>query len=65
VEEGETGYLTPVGNPEALAERMEKILRDPEHARALGRRGRERIESHFSEEAAGEKFLSVYNHLLA
>jgi len=65
IKEGKTGYLTPVGDPDALADRMQTILENPDHARELGERGRERIESHFSEEAAGEKFLSVYNHLLA
>lgn len=65
VKEGETGYLTPVGNPEALANRMERVLQDPAHASNLGQRGRARIEEHFSKEMAGEKFLNVYDQLLS
>jgi len=64
IKEGETGYLTPTGDPDALADRMQRILENPDHARELGERGRERIEERFSERAAGERFLEVYDQLL-
>ena len=64
INEGETGYLTPVGDPDALADRMQTVLENPDHARELGERGRKRIEGHFSEEAAGKKFVEVYGQLL-
>jgi glycosyltransferase involved in cell wall biosynthesis len=64
IAEGKTGYLTPVGDPDALADRMQTVLENPDHARELGERGRARIEEHFSEEAAGQKFLEVYDQLL-
>ncbi|MCS4058420.1 glycosyltransferase family 4 protein [Salinibacter ruber] len=64
IQEGETGYLVPVGDAEAMAERMQRILANPDYAQELGQRGRERIENHFSEEAAGERFLTVYDQLL-
>src|ERR1035437_7957840 len=38
-----TGKLVPVGDVAALAKAMELILRNPEQAQAMGRRGRERM----------------------
>src|SRR5262249_33619897 len=45
---GETGLLTPVGNPRALAEGILALLRDRARGAQMGRRGRERIEARFS-----------------
>lgn len=64
IQEGETGYLVPVGDAAAMAEQMQRILSNSAHAQELGQKGRERIEDHFSEEAAGKKFIEVYDQLL-
>jgi glycosyltransferase involved in cell wall biosynthesis len=63
--DGETGRLVPVGDAEALAAAMDDILRTPERADAMGKRGRERVEQHFSKTATGQRFLEVYDQLLA
>jgi glycosyltransferase involved in cell wall biosynthesis len=47
VVEGVTGYLVEPGDVEALADRLQLLLEDPELARAAGRRGRERFEDRF------------------
>jgi len=65
IEDGETGILVPTGNAAVLANRMAWVLSHPESARAMGRAGRARIEKKFSIEAAGERFLRVYDQLLA
>jgi glycosyltransferase involved in cell wall biosynthesis len=62
--DGETGRLVPVGDAEALAEAMNDILRTPERADAMGKRGRERVEQHFSKTATGQRFLETYDQLL-
>ena len=41
VVDGETGFLVPVRNPRALAERILLLLRDPARAQAMGRRGQD------------------------
>ncbi|MGE5619849.1 MAG: glycosyltransferase family 4 protein [Sphingomonadaceae bacterium] len=41
VVEGETGHLVPVRDPSALADRILRLLDDPERARQMGLRGRE------------------------
>jgi glycosyltransferase involved in cell wall biosynthesis len=39
---GENGYLVPVGNVEALADRIVALLADPQRRRQMGARGRNR-----------------------
>ena len=48
VSDGETGYLVPVGDHEALADRILMILQDQALAAGMGAAGRKRVESRFS-----------------
>jgi len=48
VEEGVTGFLTPPGDWAAWAGRVSDLLGDPQRAMAMGRLGRERVETEFS-----------------
>lgn len=43
VRDGETGLLVPPGDPVPLAAALERLLRDPARARAMGARGRARV----------------------
>ena len=45
VQDGETGYL--VSTPEECASRTLKLLSEPDHARQLGRAGKEHVRKHF------------------
>lgn len=58
---GETGLLVPAGNPVELAGAILTMLSDPETARIMGQRGRERAESKFSMEG----FVAAYEALLS
>jgi len=49
VADGQTGYLIPPGDPGALERALERILRDPDRAEAMGRAGRARIQQEFAE----------------
>ncbi len=62
--EGETGFLTPVGDAEALAQGMQILLEDETLRQRMGRAGRRLVEKRFSIEVAGEAFLRVYDRLL-
>jgi glycosyltransferase involved in cell wall biosynthesis len=46
IQDGVTGILVPVGDPEALRRAMVDLWNDPERARAMGARGRAYIEEH-------------------
>lgn len=50
--DGRTGYLVPVDDERALAERLSMLAHDPELRASLGRCGRERVEELYSEAAA-------------
>ncbi|MBZ0159598.1 MAG: glycosyltransferase family 4 protein [bacterium] len=65
VSEGETGLLTPIGDAQALAAAMEKLVRDPALRERMGREGRRVAEKHFSLAAAGKVFLDQYERLLS
>lgn len=60
----ETGLLVPPGDPRALAEALNRLLRDRELARRMGRAGRKRVEEHFSWTSIARKTLDMYQDLL-
>jgi alpha-maltose-1-phosphate synthase len=70
VVEGETGYLVDFNpaNPDAftsaLAERIEKVLRDPTLATTMGKAGRERVLRHFGWGAIAARTVQLYEGLL-
>lgn len=45
-----TGLLVPPGDPDALAQALERVLRDPDLRRALGQAGADRVRAHFDAE---------------
>jgi glycosyltransferase involved in cell wall biosynthesis len=65
VVDGETGFLTPVGDSRALADRMRQLLESSRLRREMGAAGRRTIESKYSYEVAGRVFLNKYVELLS
>jgi glycosyltransferase involved in cell wall biosynthesis len=63
--EGETGYLAQPGDYETIASRITELLRDPERARSMGRRGRQVVEEKFSPAAQLARTEQLYDRLLA
>ncbi|MBN2140980.1 MAG: glycosyltransferase [Desulfovibrionaceae bacterium] len=47
VRDNETGYLVAAGDARAFAERLERLVRDPELRRRLGENGRQRVIDNF------------------
>jgi glycosyltransferase involved in cell wall biosynthesis len=47
IKDGETGYLVPPKDPQALAAGLVKLLGDPQTARRMGRAARARVETDF------------------
>jgi glycosyltransferase involved in cell wall biosynthesis len=62
--DGETGFLVPINDPHLLAEKMFVLLQDAEFSRRMGQKGRRRVVKKYSEEAAGQAFLDVYDSLV-
>ena len=47
IEDGATGYLVPIDDVEAVAERMRRLLSDPVGARAMGAAGAKLVRERF------------------
>jgi Glycosyltransferase len=59
VKDGITGFLVPLGDEEALAERLRWVLKHPQEVEDMGRRAREFARSFFS----SETYLAGYKRL--
>lgn len=64
VEDGITGFLVPVGDVDALADRLGQLLEDEELRVRAGQAARERVREHFSGAAMGAKIAQLYDGLL-
>jgi glycosyltransferase involved in cell wall biosynthesis len=64
VADGESGYVVPPDNPEALAEAIIKLWNDPDKCERFGAEARRRIETIFNVEIGIEKTLQVYQELV-
>jgi len=65
VSDGESGYLTPVGDPEALATAMRGLLTHPELRKRMAEAARRAAEARFSLAASSAAYLDVYDRLLS
>jgi glycosyltransferase involved in cell wall biosynthesis len=63
VVDGESGYLIPPGDTEALVSRLEQLLTDPSRRDTMGERGQERI-NEFSVESMITALDSLYKEVL-
>lgn len=62
--EGETGFLVPPDNLDALAGRVDQLMQCPELALAMGQKGRAHVLAHFSIEREAAEIRAVYESLL-
>jgi len=59
IRDGETGILVPVGNAEAVAQALERLLTDQELARKMGATGRNVICTKFPRDASLRRLLKL------
>jgi len=64
VRDGDNGLLVPSKNAFSLADAIERLLLNPELARKMGERGRERVVQEFSIGHINEKTLALYRNIL-
>jgi glycosyltransferase involved in cell wall biosynthesis len=64
VVDGVTGLLVPPRNPEALADAILRLLRDPELRHRMGQAGQERVRRHFSVDQMVRRTEVLYEELL-
>ncbi|HEX4341841.1 MAG TPA: glycosyltransferase family 4 protein, partial [Verrucomicrobiae bacterium] len=58
--DGDTGFLVPPDNQDALTAQIEKLMQDPDLAAKFGRQGRIRASVHFSIEREASEIQAVY-----
>lgn len=65
VENGNTGFLVPMGDAVSMAEAICLVLADPVLARTMGDRGHKRVMDHFTLDKTARKIESVYQAIVA
>jgi glycosyltransferase involved in cell wall biosynthesis len=63
--DGTTGFLVPIGDVTALADRLVTLLNDADLRRRMGVAARAHVAQTFSLERTGQSFISAYDDLLA
>ncbi len=64
INDGVDGYLTPLDDAAALAERLARLIQDKELNAEMGRLARATIEARYAEEVAGQEFVDMWDSLL-
>jgi len=62
--DGETGYLVPPRDPEALCRRMRQLLDEPALRQQMGHRARAFVEQHFDVHRQNQKLEGFYDKLV-
>ena len=65
VVDGETGFLVPPGDTQAIAERLEVLARDPALRGSMGETGRERVLRRYSVDRLVGDVDALYRELLS
>jgi glycosyltransferase involved in cell wall biosynthesis len=64
LEEGQTGFLVPAGDEQALRDRAAQLRADPGATRAVGQRARTAAVDRFSAERMQRDYLELYARVL-
>ena len=60
----ETGLLVPKGNVPALAQAIQRLIDDPQHAETMGRKAREMVMAKFTFAHNAEAYRKLYGEML-
>jgi glycosyltransferase involved in cell wall biosynthesis len=63
IQDGVTGYLVQHGDTEQLATAVDALLENPERAKEMGARGRERVEKEFRFAVFAKAFKKILREL--
>lgn len=61
---GQTGFIVPAADPQAMAQRLVELASDPARAERLGQAGRQRVQDNFSMLAMVSTYQRVYDEQL-
>ena len=63
--DGEVGYLVPPADADALTQKLQILLDDPEVAARMGEKGKQRIHDSFNLDRMTKEYLQLYQKLLS
>lgn len=63
VTDGDNGLLVPPADPEALAEAISRLIKNPDLRKQMGEAGYNRVINEFSWEKTGKKFYRIVKEL--
>jgi colanic acid/amylovoran biosynthesis glycosyltransferase len=64
VYDGETGFLVPERDPEAIADKVSYLLKNPDRRHKMGERGRAQIEQYHDFDRQTDRLIEIYRSLL-
>jgi colanic acid/amylovoran biosynthesis glycosyltransferase len=64
VQDAESGFLVPERDPEALAEKLEYLIENPETRAQMGRKGRKYVEERYDLDKLNDRLVEIYQGLL-
>ena len=64
IQDGESGFLVPERDTEALAEKLEYLIEHPELWPEMGRKGRKYVEEHYDIDKLNDRLAEIYQRLL-
>ena len=64
VRDGETGFVVPVGDGEALKDRMKYLLENEDLCERMGKLGREEMIERYEQEKVIGKLKEVYEEII-
>jgi len=64
IQDGSTGVLVAPGDSAVLAAALDRVIAEPERARALGTAGRLNVLSRFAPESAAQRYSDIYAQVL-
>ena len=65
VHDGESGFVVPERDIDALAERIEELIKRPELRVAMGQSGRDLVEQHYDIRKLNDRLVEIYQQLLS
>jgi len=64
VEDGETGYVTDLGDVEAIANAIVELANHPDRREQMGKVARARVEARYSLDMLGPRLMAIYDQVL-
>jgi glycosyltransferase involved in cell wall biosynthesis len=62
--EGQTGFVYPMGDTTAMAQRLDELVSSPERCREVAERGGDAVRARFDWATVGDRYRSLYDDLL-